>query len=297
MRLKHLVIGLTILSGILVYAAGPGTKASPPAPAGADGMVLVPVSVLDAKKQPLPGLKAENFQLLEDGKEQKVDYFSAAGDPVNVGVVLALSERGPVKTPGQNDRISVDINNAAARIREANGPNMPALFDTMPFDSDGVFNVVAKAVDNLSKQSSSRKALVVVSDGLISNGTQASNLPTPKNLIETVKQAGFPIYFVYVVSSLPEPALTEGTTTGVGYYLQQFSDLSGGSMVIGQVDNSLAKSSTDLRDALKNLYFLGFKSTNAAKDGKSRKLTVKVTPPGGAKVSVNVKGKYFAAKE
>jgi Ca-activated chloride channel family protein len=298
MRLNKFAIALTVLAGLLIYAAGPSEKAAPTqAGATSEGMTLVPVSVVDSKNQPIPSLKAEHFQLLEENKEQKVTYFSAAGEPINVGVVIALSAQGPVKTVGQQDRVTVDILNAASRVREANSPGMPALLDQLPLDSDGIFNLVTRSVENLAKQPSPRKALVIVSDGLISSGTQPANFGVPKSLLETARQVSFPIYFLYVVSSRPEPTLTESTKTGAGYYLQQMADASGGEMMVGEIENSLTKTSTELRDNLKNLYFLGFKSTNTAKDGKWRKLTVKLTPPAGvAKAKVNAKSRYFVAK-
>ena len=213
-----------------------------------------------------------------------------------MAVVIALSERGPVKAPGQQDRVSVDILNAASRVREANGPGMPTLMDQLPLDSDGIFTVVSKSIDTLAKQASPRKAMVIVSDGFVSSGISYSLSP-PKALLETAKQVSFPIYFLYVVSSLPDPPLTEGSTTGAGYYLQRLADFSGGAMVVGEIENSLGKNSMQLRDNLKNLYFLGFKSTNTAKDGKWRKLTVKVNPPAGlSKLKVNARDRYFVPK-
>ncbi len=71
---------------------------------------------------------------------------------------------------------------------------------------------------------------------------------------------------------------------------EQIADFSGGEMITGQIENDLGKASTNLRDSLKNLYVLGYQSANTAKDGKWRKLAVKVTPPAGvSKVKVEAK--------
>jgi Ca-activated chloride channel homolog len=258
-------------------------------------LVLVPVSVTDAKNIPVTTLKQDSFQLLEDNKEQKIVQFSSATDPLTLGVVLGLSAQGPIKTPGQKDRASVEVLDAVTRIREAN-PAGPLVQN--PFDGDGMFETVVKSMNELSKVPNPKKAIVVVSDGYIASGSQASSVPVPKSLIDNSKLAQFPIYFLFASSTTNSlPGFTENSSQATGYYLQQVAEYSGGNAIAGQTENNLAKVSTDLRDSLKTLYFLGFQSTNTAKDGKWRKLTVKVTPPADiAKVKVDAKPRYFVPK-
>jgi Ca-activated chloride channel family protein len=53
---------------------------------------------------------------------------------------------------------------------------------------------------------------------------------------------------------------------------------------------------TKIAVELKNQYVLGFHSTNGAKDGKWRKLRVKVNPPKGIEhLNVRAKSGYYAA--
>ena len=296
MSVRNLFTGLAILLVALVCAALPQVNGSSSQTAAGD-MIYVPVMVTDAKNVPVTNLKEEHFQLLEDNKEQKVAYFSGAGEPLTLGIVLGLSARGPVKAPSQQDRITLDITNAVDRLRKANGAASPASVDQMPLDSDGMFSVVSKSADLLGKQSSPRRALVIVSDGLIASGTQTNNVPMPKTLIEAAKVSPFPIHFLFVVSSLPAPTLTDNSTYTTAYYLEQIADYSGGETFVGQVDNNLVQVSSDLRDTLKNEYVLGFRSTNTAKDGKWRKLAVKVNPPAGApKLKVTAKSRHFVPK-
>lgn len=262
--------------------------------AATPGLILVHVMVSDPKGAPVTTLKQESFQVLEDNKEQKVVQFSSATDPVTVGVVLGMSARGPVTGPNQRDRVSVDILTSVDRVREAN-PGGP--FNQNPFDSDGMFDVVTKSMDALAKQPNPKKAMVVVSDGLNASGSQSSSVQQPKALTEASKVSPFPIYFLNPVSNLPAPSFTEGSNYSTGYYLQQIAEFSGGDVITGQIENDLSKVSTTLRDSLKNLYVLGYQSTNTAKDGKWRKLAVKVTPPAGvAKVKVDAKTRYFVPK-
>lgn len=291
LKARNVATVLAVLFLALSFAALPGVDAEP-AQAAAGDLIYVPVIVTDNKNVPVATLKESDFQVLEDNKEQKVAYFSAAGEPMTLGVILGLSARGPVTSPGQRDRTSVDILNSVETVRAvATSPQV----EQIPLDADSMFTVVAKAMDYLSKQPSPRKALVVVSDGLISSGMQPSNAPLPKALIESSKVSSFPVHFLTVVPSLPAPSFQEGTNYSTGYYLQQISEFSGGEVLTGQIDNDLAKVSANLRDQLKNEYVLGYKSPNTAKDGKWRKITVKVNPAAG-KFKLLTKDRYFVPK-
>ena len=287
---KRLVTGFVALLALCVYAALPGVEAQPQA---SSDLIYVPVMVSDAKGAPITTLKEADFQVLEDTKEQKLTYFSGAGEPVTVSVILNLSASGPVKAPGQKDRASTDIYAAVDRMREVQGAGAAA--DQVPFDSDSIFGVMGKSMDALAKQTNPRKALIVVADGYIASQMSATNVPLPKAQIEASKVSTFPIHFLHVVTQLPAPAFTEASTFATGYYLEQIVSFSGGEMIVGQIDNTLAKIAANFRDSLKNQYVLGFKSANTAKDGKWRKLTVKVAASAG-KVKVDTKSRYFVPK-
>jgi Ca-activated chloride channel family protein len=291
MRARNLGASLTLLVLGLSYAALPALDAGTMQAPG--GMTYLRVSVIDNKKVPVGTLKAENFQLTEDNKEQKVTYFSAPGEPTPLGVILALSASGPVKNPGQRDRVSVEITGSVDKVKEAS----PAVVvEQLPLDSDGIYNLVQKHVTNLEKQPNPRKALVIVSDGLIPSGARAESQPVPKALLEATRVLNFPIYFLFPVSNRPEPAFTESNNYVVGYYLQQMAEYSGGEFLIGQVENDLPKVAESLRDSVKNMYILGFQSTNAAKDGKWRKLAVKMAPGAPSNLKVSARARYFVPK-
>jgi len=298
MRARNVVTAFTFLFAALVYANLPDLDAEAKQSPNAQGAtVFVPVNVTDSKNVPVTTLKAEHFQVLEENKEQKITYVSAPGEPMTVGVVLALSSRGPVKAPGQRDRTTVDILAAVERVREANGAGIPAMFDQLPLDSDGLYALVSRSITTLDQQASRRKALVVVGDGLISNGSSVQSMQLPKALIETARRVQFPIYFLFTVTSLPEPPLVEGSTYAAGFSMQEIASASGGQVITGMIENNLGSSASRLRDSLKGQYVLGFTSANTAKDGKWRKLTVKVNPPADfSKVKVTAKSRYFVPK-
>jgi hypothetical protein len=57
----------------------------------------------------------------------------------------------------------------------------------VPLDSDGVYDVVSRNMAALEKEPGTRKALIVVSDGLISSGSRAEKRSCSKVLLETAR--------------------------------------------------------------------------------------------------------------
>lgn len=55
-------------------------------------LVVVPVSVTDAEGQPVAGIKAESFQVGEDGRRQEIDQVTAAENtPLEIGLLIDVS--------------------------------------------------------------------------------------------------------------------------------------------------------------------------------------------------------------
>jgi len=74
----------------------PGTPASDEVDEG-DGvrvetqLVSVPAVVTDSAGRPLPGLRAENFQIMEDGKPQTITNFGTTDTPFEIALLLDTS--------------------------------------------------------------------------------------------------------------------------------------------------------------------------------------------------------------
>src|SRR3984885_13188779 len=54
-------------------------------------LVLVPVTVLDPLTRMVTGLDAENFQVFENGVQQKITSFGSEDSPLSIGIVLDTS--------------------------------------------------------------------------------------------------------------------------------------------------------------------------------------------------------------
>jgi VWFA-related protein len=95
-RLATTSLLLTVLAGLAITAVG---QTPTPRPPDNDEiikvqsrLVVVPVSVTDQSGQPVPGLKAANFQVLEEGRAQEIDQVSdAEHTPLEIALLIDVS--------------------------------------------------------------------------------------------------------------------------------------------------------------------------------------------------------------
>jgi hypothetical protein len=102
-----LVLTLAVAGSCLIAAQSP-----------ANDLVYVTVKVTGAKKAPAPGLKAENFQVLEDKVEQKISFFAGQDGIWDINIILANSKL----KPGRVDELSKEIRGAVDTFISTSNP-------------------------------------------------------------------------------------------------------------------------------------------------------------------------------
>src|SRR5271166_2074103 len=301
--------------------ATPGTAepkgAEAPAATGADAlkihpgsrirmnvdMVLVPVTVTDPMNRLVTGLEQEDFQVLENNNGQKIISFAAEDAPVSIGIVFDLSGSMTskliraresilqfIKTAnpqdeffviGFNDRPELieDFTNSVediqARLATVHAAHRTALLDAIYFG-------LAKMKDAHHE----RKALLVVSDG----GDNRSRY-TEGEVRAQVREADVEIYSIGIFDPYaPTPEERTGPQL-----LDDISSATGGRMFrvddVDEMSDIAEKISTELR----NQYVIGYKPRDLTRDGKWRKVKVKVNPPPGLPpLTVYARTGYYA---
>ena len=81
-------------------------------------LVLVNVTVLDSGQKALTGLRKEDFQILDNEKEQQIRYFSSEDVPISLTIVLDASGSMEAKLP--------EAIQATTRLFELASPEMIA---------------------------------------------------------------------------------------------------------------------------------------------------------------------------
>jgi Ca-activated chloride channel family protein len=274
------LIFVTALCGIAVAQnVGPDT-------------VFVTVTVTGPKKAPAPGLKAENFQIAEDGVEQKIIAFSGADGPWDINLLLANSQL----LPGRADRTSAAIRDAVETFQKSSNPMSKIKIEELHFGSDGLFAAIDRNLVDLQKTTNPRRALIVINDDFDKPGGDAG-----QGLVEYSRKLNIPIYFLYTRTISQDPATPTGAR-GANYSLPEgealtmVAEQTGGAIYFVDALHQLESQCKLLAEELRAKYVLGFNSTNDKKDDKWRKLKLKFTPPAGPKLAADMKGKYFVPK-
>ena len=252
-------------------------------------LVLIPVTVTDPMNRLVTGLEKEDFQVYENNKDQKIRTFAAEDAPVSIGIIFDLSGSMTsklirakesilqfIKTAnpqdeffviGFNDRpeliedFTSSVEDIQARLATVRSGHRTALLDAIYFG-------VAKMKDARHE----RKALLVVSDG----GDNRSRY-TEGEVRSKVREADVEIYSIGIFDPYaPTPEERTGPQL-----LEDLSDVTGGRMFrvddIDELGDIAEKISTELR----NQYVIGYRPTDLSRDGKWRKVKVKVNPPPG----------------
>ncbi|MGD0890404.1 MAG: VWA domain-containing protein [Terracidiphilus sp.] len=266
-------------------------------------MVLVPVTITDPMNRLVTGLEQEDFSVAENGSPQKIISFASEDAPVTIGIIFDLSGSMTsklvraresilqfIKTAnpqdeffviGFNDRPELieDFTNSVediqARLATVRSGHRTALLDA-------IYYGLAKMRDARHE----RKALLVVSDG----GDNRSRY-TEGEVRSQVREADVEIYSIGIFDPY---AATPEERTGPAL-LDELSEETGGRLFrvddIAEMGDIAEKISTELR----NQYMIGYRPKDLARDGKWRKVKVKVNPPPGLPpLTVHARTGYYA---
>jgi Ca-activated chloride channel homolog len=266
-------------------------------------MVLVPVTVTDPMNRLVTGLEKEDFQLYENSGEQKISSFVSEDAPVSIGIIFDLSGSMTsklirardsilqfIKTAnpedeffviGFNDRpeliedFTSSVEDIEARLATVHSGHRTALLDAIYY-----------GVEKMKEARHERKALLVVSDG----GDNRSRY-TEGEVRAQVRESDVEIYSVGIFDPY---AATPEERTGP-QLLNELSEETGGRLYrvddISEMGDIAEKISTELR----NQYVIGYTPKDLNRDGKWRKVKVKLNPPPGLpQLTVHARTGYYA---
>jgi Ca-activated chloride channel family protein len=266
-------------------------------------MVLVPITVTDPLNRLVTGLEKEDFTVYENNGEQKIASFASEDAPVSIGIIFDLSGSMTsklvrareailqfIKTAnpqdefyviGFNDRPQLiedftgSVEDIEARLATVHAGHRTALLDAIYY-----------GISKMKDAHHERKALLVVSDG----GDNRSRY-TEGEVRAAVREADVEIYSIGIFdpyAPTPEertgPMLLDDISSSTGGRLFRVDD-------VDEMSDIAEKISTELR----NQYVVGYKPTDLTRDGKWRKVKVKVNPPPGLPpLTVYARTGYYA---
>jgi Ca-activated chloride channel family protein len=255
-------------------------------------LVVIPVTVTDPSNRFVLGLDKKDFTLFEDSTAQKIAHFSAEDAPLSVGLLVDTSGSMGLKLDtsrraiaeflktmnAQDEAFLIQFSDEAKVVQPFTG-NMHEIDAHMTSLTSGGLTALLDAVDlgvrEMKKAKNPRKALVIVSDG----GDNHSRY-TATDIKDVVKEADTQIYAFGVFDPFLLPGLPTEVISGPRL-LGQIADQTGGRAYGASEFSQLPGIAEKIAIELRNQYVLGYYPVNSTRDGKYRKVEVKLNQPKG----------------
>jgi Ca-activated chloride channel homolog len=286
--------GLAALFVFVLVAPRAAAQAPPVFRAGLD-LVNVTVTVHDSKGGLVSNLSEGDFEVLEDGRPQRVQLFAPAASPeeraelaLNLGMLfdtsesmrkdLKLSQQSAIRfldaIPRARDLVLVFFDRDI-RLSRYSSENQQGIFErileTEGMGETALLDAIAVYVSRVA-DSSGRKVLVLFTDG----DDNASRLPqaTVMRLVRSTEVTIYPVAFMG--DSRPNSAAALRARA----LLHALAESTGGRVFEPAASKELAVIYQAILGELGSQYVLGYVSDNLARDGKYRTISVRVRPSG-----------------
>ena len=252
-------------------------------------LVNVALNVVDAKGAPVAGLGRDDFEILEDGKVQKLSYFEKESS-TPLSVVLAIDASESVL---RDERLE---KNAArhfvrALLRDQDELDLMDFSDTVreivPFTnqkkaievglnelqrgaSTALYDAIYLASDRLSSTSAAdgrRRVMLLITDGEdTAKGSRYGQA------LEEAQRAGAMVFSIIIV---PVEA-DAGRNTGGEHALIQMANDTGGKYYYVQEPKDLEPAFAKVSDDLRTQYVLGYYAPQRGSDASFRRITIRM---------------------
>ncbi len=269
-------------------------------------LVLVPVTITDPMNRLVTGLDRDNFNLFEGRDQQVIKTFSSEDAPVSLGVIFDMSgsmgskiERAReavmefFKTANPQDEFFMitfaekpeELSDFTSSVDDIQGK----LLYTIPKGRTALLDAIYLGVTKMRQAKYPKKALLIISDG----GDNHSRY-TEGEIRSMVKEADILIYAIGIYDHyFPTEEERLGPTL-----LSDVTELTGGRAFTIDNPNDLADVSTKIGIELRNQYVIGYRPKNLTRDGKWRKVKVKVNPPQGLPpLTIHARTGYYAPSQ
>jgi VWFA-related protein len=255
-------------------------------------LVLIPVTVTDPLNRFVTGLEREHFRLFEDKTEQQLTHFASEDAPLSIGLVFDAS--GSMGAKMQKAR------QAAAQFFKLANPedefflvqfsDRPELVSPFTHSTEEIQNRLAftqskgrtalldgiyLSMNQMKKARNPRKAILVISDG----GDNSSRY-TQSEIKNLVREADVQVYAIGIFEGMGGRGRTAEELSGPGL-MTEVAEQTGGRHFPVENLNELPDIAAKIGIELRNQYVLGYTPANPQRDGKYRRVTVKVVQPRG----------------
>jgi VWFA-related protein len=265
--------------------------------------VVLNATVLEGNKL-VPDLKADNFQVSEDGVKQSIISFQHTDLPVSIALVVDNSGSMARKRPSVN-KSALDLIQASNPQDEAFVVNFSdEAFIDQEFTSDvnklrdglghiesrggtALYDAVVASADKLAEDAKRPKQVLI----LITDGEDNASTLDLEQTIRRVQQLSGPV--IYSIGLLFGDEMSHAEVRHARRALEMLSTETGGIAFfpksIEQIDQIAAEVARDIR----NQYTIGYRSTKPTTEPGFRRVQVDAEAKGMGKLTVRTRTGYF----
>ena len=275
-------------------------------------LVILDVTVLDPSNRPAMDLKQDQFQVLEDKVQQKIEFFTR--DQVEISMVLAIDTSGSmrakldtvikastslVKESRKGDEVAVLEFKDQPELLEEFTTNIGDVVDTLQgliaSKQTAMLDALYVGADYASKEGRNRrKAIVIVTDGIDKDSYYKFN-----EVVNHLRETDVQVYLIGFTNDLSKDGawvFGKSDREKAENLLKQLAEETGGKAFfpkeLAEVHTIAQQISTDLRTQ----YSIGYYPTNSKKDGSFRSVKVNINA-GNRRLVARTRNGYTAPRE
>lgn len=281
----HIVPRSTVTKGRLdIHSSGPSEYPESKSIKVNVNLVLVPVTVRDAKDRPVMQLSRQDFALYEDQIQQEIRYFSSESEPISIAVLLDVSKSMSDKINTERAALVQFFDNAdpqdeyfaftfSDKPRLLVGPTQSAddvldkLTGVQPSGPTAMLDAVYLAQQQLRSAHYKRKAIFIISDG----GDNVSRY-TLRQIKKLAQESDVQIYAIGLFETFFFNTIEERLGKK---WLSEITDATGGRTVTVDSGDKLPAAAAEISREMRNEYLLGYRPSGTVPN-RWRKIKVKV---------------------
>ena len=284
-------------------------------------LVNVDVLVTTKSGQFVPGLKQDNFRVLEDGVPQNVTHFSVSKAPITAVLLVEFASTNYflmidalrasyafADSLKKDDWIAVAYYDMQPHILADFTQDKKAVYGALNqlripgFAETNLFDALYDTLDRLDRVEG-KKYVILVTTG-IDTFSKLTLDKIMKKIKDTKDVTIFPISVGFILRECFESGRCRGYSHGFGIPVQQidylqgdnemrtFAAMTGGRAYFPRFEGELPELFGDISNDIRNQYTISYSPTNSKLDGTYRKLKVQVVAPDGGPLQVkDQKGK------
>jgi Ca-activated chloride channel family protein len=280
-------------------------------------MVLVPVTVTDHNGKTVEGLRAEDFNVLDEQTPQQIVSFTRDDAPCSVGLILDISgsmqgtlgaaknvTQAFFKTANPEDEFFLLTVSSQPEALSGFTADISALEKsiefTKPAGRTALIDTIYLGLSRMREARRTRRALLILSDGMDNFSRYSKN-----ELMRVAVEADVQIYTIIL------DGIASGVSSGAAPFrpamirkpgdrgeerqgielLEALADKTGGLHFRVRKDVEAKEAATKAGQALRNEYVIAYQLPGSGTAGKWHRVRVKSNLP---KVSVHARNGYYA---